>query len=304
MSAAARTTAPPRALSRTAVEMVESVGQHRLLTTNQIHDLHRPNGRLRWTQRLLAELRTAGLLATARASRGPQLWYVTERGAESIETVPLRAETRRKLLRPEQAAGPLRHHTVAVNDVGIAFVRVARERGDDCGPFSWRHEIAHPLGPPPGQRASEQLIADALLSYQQNENDGGASFHYRFVELDRATMPVDALAGKAARYARLYRHVGKAPRGSGQLRPLWRHRYPVFPGVLLVLAGDSRPRLERRRGLVLRLCSKDQQLIDTPAVRLACCLLDDLVEHGPFAEIFCRPAAPDAPTDWLADATR
>lgn len=43
-----------------------------------------------------------------------------------------------KLLGPREAAGPLRAHTLAVNEVGIAFLRAARERGEECGPHSWR----------------------------------------------------------------------------------------------------------------------------------------------------------------------
>ncbi len=80
-------------------------------------------------------------------------------------------------------------------------MRAARARGDECGPLAWRHEIAHPIGPAPGRRTPEQLIADALLTYQRNQPDGTTSFHYRFIELDRATMPVDDLAAKLARYA-------------------------------------------------------------------------------------------------------
>lgn len=293
----------PHPLAPAAIGMLESVQQHRVITTRQLHVLHRPGRALRGTQHQLAALARLGLIAYVRDNAGPRLWYLTERGADAIEAIPLRTETRRKLIRPEQVAGPLRHHTIAVNEVGLAFVRAARERGDECGPQSWRHEIAHPLGPPPGQRASEQLIADALLTYQRNEPDGGASFHYRFIELDRATMPVDTLAAKLARYARLYRHTGAAPSTSAATpRPLWRERYPVFPDVLLVLAGERRERLHRRRAIVLRLCAQDPLLKDTPAVTLACCLLEDLAEHGPFAAVFHRPAAPDDPTDWIADA--
>ncbi len=289
--------APPRSLSTIAVDVLESCVQHRLLTTVQLHDLHRPARRIRATQQLLAKLRDLDLLATAGGRREPLLWYATERGAATVEAVAMRAETRHKLISPEQAAGPLRHHTVAVNDVGLAFVRAARQRGDDCGPQSWRHEIAHPLGPPPGQHASEQLIADALLTYQHND-DEAIRFHYRFIELDRATMPVDTLADKLARYARLYRYAGR-PTARGDARALWTHRYTVFPGVLLVLAGDTRDRLQRRRRIVLDLCAADRQLTATQQVKVTCCLLNDLRDQGPFAEIFHRPEAPKEPTDWL-----
>ena len=76
-------------------------------------------------------------------------------------------------------------------------------------------------------RPSVKRIADALLTYQRNEPDCGASFHYRFIELDRATIPVDTVAAKLARYAGLYRHTGAARRRDDHLprrqRPHGRH---------------------------------------------------------------------------------
>jgi hypothetical protein len=66
-------------------------------------------------------------------------------GARGTRT-PGRVETRRKLLSPMDARGPLRAHTLAVNDVGIAFLKAARPRAEDeCGPLAWRHEVAHPI---------------------------------------------------------------------------------------------------------------------------------------------------------------
>lgn len=297
----AQTTRVPR-LAGVTVEILESIYQHRLLSTRQIHALHTPETTRRWTQRPLARLQQTGLVASTFLPGRLILWYVTEHGAEAVETIPNRTETRRKLIRPEQAAGPLQQHTLAVNHVGIAFVRAARERGDVCGPFSWRHEIAHPLGPPPGRRTPEQLIADALLTYQRNEPDGRVSFHYRFIELDRATMPVDDLATKLARYARLYHHTLPPTDPLDDLEPLWTRTYPVFPGVLLVLAGGSAPQLQRRRDTVLALCKHDPDLADAPEVEIACCLLDDLTEQGPFAAIFRGPASPRTGTDWLGQS--
>ena len=77
------------------------------------------------------------------------------------------------MLKSEQAAGPLQQHTLGVNDVGTAFVKAARARGDECDPFSWRHEIAHPLGPPPGRRKPDQLIAEV----RDSENYGPLVMH-------------------------------------------------------------------------------------------------------------------------------
>jgi hypothetical protein len=117
------------------------------------------------------------------------------------------------MIPPDRAAGALHEHTLAVNDVGIAFVRAARERGEECGPYNWFHEIAHPLGPPPGRCTSEQLISDAILTYQLTESDRSTSIAYRFVELDRATRSAADLARRLGRYARFYRRP--LPGGGG-----------------------------------------------------------------------------------------
>lgn len=75
-------------------------------------------------------------------------------------------------------------HTLAVNDVGIAFVNAARERGDECGPLAWRHEIAYPITARRNRRPGDIVIADALLTYTQQCPDRTLSVHQRFIELD------------------------------------------------------------------------------------------------------------------------
>ncbi len=182
----------------------------------------------------ICRLHAAELVDAARLPGGLGLWFLTELGTEAIELIPSRPERRRKQITHAQATGPLRHHALAVNEVGLAFVRAARARGDECGPLAWRHEIAHPIGPAPGRRTPEQLIADALLTYQRNQPDGTTTFHYRFIELDRATMPVDDLAAKLARYATLYHHTLPPTGPTDRPRPLWTHSYAIFPAVLLV----------------------------------------------------------------------
>jgi hypothetical protein len=284
--------------------VLESLYQHRLLSTRQVAVLHTPDAPRRTAQRILARLRAAELADCTREPGGLALWFVTPQGAEATEAVPNRAEMRRKLIRPEHAAGPLRHHTLAVNDVGIAFVQAARERGHECGPLAWRHEIAHPLGPSPGRRQPEQVIADALLTYQLAERDDTLSFHYRLLELDRGTMPAADLAAKLTRYARLYHHALPPEDAGDEAVQLWTRFYPVFPTVLIVLAHQPRPTLERRRQTVLALARQDPELRDCPEVAVSICLLDDLTEHGPFAPIFRTNSDPATPTSWLGDGAR
>jgi hypothetical protein len=52
-----------------------------------------------------------------------------------VEAVPNRAEMRRRLLMSAMASGQLQAHTLAVNDVGIAFLAAARERGPRFWPL-------------------------------------------------------------------------------------------------------------------------------------------------------------------------
>ncbi len=275
-----------------AVELLEGIYQHRLLCTVQLHDLYRPARGIGHVQQSLRALEREGMLGWVRSTRRRNLWFITAQGAEAVEAIPTRTETRRKLIDHAQAAGPLQQHTLAVNDVGIAFATTARTRGDECGPLSWRHEIAHPLGPPPGRRRPEQLITDAVLGYQLNQPDGSIEFAHCFIELDRATMAADQLAAKLNRYGDLYHHTDHGT-------PVWQTTYPDFPTLLLVLAGREREALERRRRIVLALIDHAGILGET-GIDLAVCLLIDLQAEGPFAPIFLHLADRTTPTGWLS----
>jgi hypothetical protein len=278
-------------------EVLESIYQHRLLSTRQIHDLHNGSSTYRATQQVLRRLRGDKLAARVRVPGGLAIWFLTRLGTEEVEQTAGRVEKRRKLILPEQAAGPLQAHTLAVNDVGIAFAQMAQRRGDEFGPFAWRHEIAHPLEPRRQRRAQERLITDAVLSYQAI-NGSATSFHYRFLELDRANRPADDLAAKLSRYGRLYRLPATA---AGTNVPTWKDRYRVFPNVLVVLAGRSRAALERRRRTLLLLAEQDADLAKAKEIDIAACLLADLTERGPDAAIFARPSDPDRRTNWLGE---
>jgi hypothetical protein len=286
-----------------ATEVLTSIYQHRLLSTSQVHAMHMPASTRRWAEQVLAQLASRGLTAFVRPGRGgPRLYYLTLAGAQAVELIPTRVETRRKLITPEQAAGPLWRHTLAVNDTGIAFMRAAHERGDDFGPLGWRHEIAH-QAPAAGHARGELLIADALLTYLALGPDHELTFHYRLLELDRATVPTDTLASKLARYADLYRH---APTNRGQPtgKPAWRARYPIFPDIICVLAGHARAILQRRAQTVLALCREDPRLQSNQEIRVSLALLEDLQAKGPFAPIWRQPNSPARVLDWLGKPSR
>jgi hypothetical protein len=161
------------AVTEKGIEIVASLAQHRVLSAAQVRAIHVPGSSERWAQRLLARLGEAELAGYVRSPRSHRrLWHVTERGARlARDAVVLDGEPR--LIGAEEAAGPLQAHTLAVNDAAICFLEAARDRGDDFGPFAWRHEVAHPLSRGRGRRR-RTVIADAVFTYLRAEGDGVA----------------------------------------------------------------------------------------------------------------------------------
>jgi hypothetical protein len=291
--------AKARALSTVAVEVLESLHQHRLLTVRQIHALHTPSTRPRWTYRILAGLAERELAERVAGPHRQGLWFLTAHGADTIQAAGTLAEPRRRITTPEQAAGPLRAHTLAVNDTGIAFVKAARERdGDGCGPLSWRHEIAHPYTAGRGRSGTHLVIADALLSYLQAAPDESLILHQRFIELDRGTIPPDQLASKLARYAQLnhYSVAKDVPEG-----PLWRAYYRTFPPVLVVLADQTPAAARRRIQKTIALYRSDPSQARYGTVPISFTTLPELSARGPFAPIFIPADKPDHYRDWLGN---
>jgi hypothetical protein len=288
-------------LPAVALGMMTSLYQHRLLSTKQLRALHAPEGGLRSTRRILAPLFHRGLIDRVRGPGTLSLWYLTDHGAETLQAAGSLAEPRRRLLTPAQAAGPLRAHTLAVNDVGIAFVQAACERGDECAPDSWRHEIAHPIAVARGRRPAELLVADALLTYLQIAKDGALVLHQRFIELDRGTTrPAEQLANKITRYTRLRHHTGAASATTDTpAKPRWRSYYRSFPHLLIVLADQSRERMRQRIQRTLLLHHSDPAKDHEGTVPVSFVTLDDLAEQGPFAPIFVSAEHPEQPVDWL-----
>lgn len=289
--AAETSAAPATGLPETTVEILASLSQHRVLTTEQVREIHLPASRSRWAQQVLGRLERAGLLAYGRPPHsGQRLWFVTERGLRLAQEAHV-LEQSPPSLSASEVAGQLRAHTLAVNDAGIAFLRAARAQGDEFGPLSWRHEVAHPLSRGRGRRR-RTLFADAVLTYLREEG-GRLALEQRFLELDRATLSVDRLVAELARYGELHRFKG----GDGE--PIWKQHYPRFPRVHCVLAGGSRAALERRRASASTLLCGNPVFARARSVRISFCLLEDLVNQGPFAPVFCDARQPSEPVDWL-----
>lgn len=289
MSAASKLAVP-----LAATEILASLAQHRVLSTPQVGAIHLPGCSPRWVQMVLARLAEAdpplaAFVPSLGAPGAPRrLWYVTEAGARAALDAGL-IQAMPRLLDAEAASGGLQAHTLSVNDAAICFLQSARDRGDECGPLAWRHEVPHRLGP---GRRTPMLFADAVLTYLRL-TETEVVVEQRFLELDRATLSVDRLAAELGRYGRLLRAEGK--RGVS----LWRSEYPSFPPIICVLAGATRATLSRRLDAAVAILHDDPDFADSPDLSVRFCLAADLAERGPFAPIFTDARDPEEPVDWL-----
>lgn len=84
------------AMPAVATEIMESLYQHRVLSTTQIHELHTSEAHRSFSRRLLGSLRDAGVVEYVPGAGRLKLWYLTKRGNDAIETIGTRAEHRRK----------------------------------------------------------------------------------------------------------------------------------------------------------------------------------------------------------------
>lgn len=279
-----------RSLSSAGCSALELLWQHRLLSGGQLRRLLAPAASAPYMSGVLGELERRGLIAATRTrTRGPgKVWHLTERGGDVVAAAPPKGERRRVILSAELGGGALSAHTLAVNEVGTLFVEAACDRGDDCGPLAWRHEIQHPISAGRGRRRAESVQADALLSYAAILPDGRVALRYVFMELDRGTEAADVLAGKLRQYAQLF-HYREPPADRDDPlagEPAWRRCYPLFPDVLLILTGRPGPALERRVRLVQALARADAMCRSTPELRVWFVLLEELAAAGPFAPVF------------------
>jgi len=272
------------------LEVLASLAQHRTLTAAQVREMHLSGVGIRRAQQLLADLAKEGLADRAAGLRAQRIWFATARGVEAVRSAGA-LEGEPPVLDRHSAAGRLMAHTLAVNDVGIAFMAAARERGEEFGSLSWRHEVAHPMSAAGGRRRRFK-VADAVLTYLRSEGTETV-VEQRFLELDRATRSAEGLARELALYARLHRAEG------ADGKPLWRERYAAFPSVLCVLTGVRPDLLRRRREAVLAFLASDPAVGSSPHPAIHVCLLDDLCGKGPFAPIFVEARTPDRAVDWL-----
>lgn len=255
-------------------DILRGLYTHRLLTTPQVHELYAPFHSLRWALLSLTRLEGEGLIARVRVAGSRQhAWYLRRPGVLITEGAGVEARGYR--MDGRRAAGPLQAHTLATNEVGLCFVRAARAHRDDCWSEAWRNEAAHRIGE--GGRG-EVVISDAVLDYTVVEG-AGSEYLCRFIEVDRATKKLEVFIRQLEAYARLYAY-----------RPAWR-AYPIFPPVVIVMAGPPEEVLLRRIDALDRLLPLSAPLANAPEVVIMATTLEQLRTHGPHAPIFWRAGA-------------
>lgn len=82
--------ADPVRLGPLAVEMLEGIYQHRLLSSAQLHEIYTPRRSREWAHRQIRKLERAGLAAAVRQPGGRKLLHLTPAGLAMVESVPPR----------------------------------------------------------------------------------------------------------------------------------------------------------------------------------------------------------------------
>ncbi|MEW1648398.1 replication-relaxation family protein [Streptomyces sp. NPDC091219] len=279
-------------------QILAVLGQHRMATTSQMHELLRPGAARQTVSAPLNKLRRDGLVdyAVLPQSNRSRAWYLTGDGARLTKDFPALRGRPPYPISSATAASLKTPHTLTVLRSHLAFVTDARRRGDEHGHLDWTPEVAHPLND------GERIIADAVMHYTLVACSERTKLR-AFVEVDRTTMGSERLASKLIEYARLWsyepqligRPRSRQPAAPG---PVWLRWYPVFPRVLFVLTGASRYVLDNRIS-DLKAMVAEHLLVGTLArqVPMGAAVLEDLEEHGPASGVWV-PLAGGEPRPW------
>lgn len=227
-------------------QLLAALSQHRMATTQQLHDLLRPGTARQTLSAPLNRLRREGLVdyTVLPQSNRSRAWYLTSEGTRLTRDFPALCGRPPYPLTSATAASLKTPHTLTVFRTHLAFVADARRRGDEHGHLDWTPEVSHPLS------EGEKIITDVVMHYTLIGDDQRTKLR-AFVEVDRATMGSERLAAKLIEYARLWAYelqpVGR-PRSRQPAAPgaVWLRWYSVFPRALFVLTGASRYVLRNR----------------------------------------------------------
>ncbi|MFF7987111.1 replication-relaxation family protein [Streptomyces sp. NPDC007901] len=281
-------------------QLLAVLGQHRMATTHQLHELLRPGAARQTVSAPLNKLRGDGLVdyTVLPASNRSRAWYLTSEGARLIRDFPALRGRPAYPISSATAASLKTPHTLTVLRAHLAFVTDARRRGDEHGHLDWTPEISHPLSD------GERIITDAVMHYTLIEGDERTKLR-AFVEVDRATMGSERLASKLIEYARLWSYEPQ-PVGRPRSRqpaapgPVWLRWYPVFPRVLFVLTGSSQYVLGNRIS-DLQAMVAEHPLVGTLSRRvpMGAAVLEDLEDRGPTGDVWV-PLAGGTPRPWTS----
>ncbi|MFJ4428410.1 replication-relaxation family protein [Streptomyces bobili] len=291
----ARTPSPVEPLPH---QLLAVLGQHRMATTGQLHDLLRPDAARQTVSAPLNKLRRDNLVdyTVLPRSHRSRAWYLTGDGARLVRDFPALRGRPPYPITSATAASLKTPHTLTVLRTHLAFVTDARRRGDEHGHLDWTPEVSHPLSD------GERIITDAVMHYTLI-GDGQRTKLRAFVEVDRTTMSSERLAAKLIEYARLWSYE---PQPAGRRRsrqPIvpganWLRWYPVFPRVLVVLTAATRYVLDHRISDLQAMVAQ-HPLVGTLArqVPLGAAILDDLELQGPTGDVWV-PLTGGEPRPW------
>ncbi|MFE2566154.1 replication-relaxation family protein [Streptomyces mirabilis] len=279
-------------------QLLAVLGQHRMATTSQLHDLLRPGAARQTVSTPLNKLRRDGLVdyTVLPQSNRSRAWYLTGEGARLVRDFPALRGRPPYPITSATAASLKTPHTLTVVRTHLAFVADARRRGDEHGHLDWTPEVSHPLSD------GEKIITDALMHYTVIGEDQRTKLR-AFVEVDRTTMSSERLASKLIEYARLWSYEPQPVGRQRSRQPVvpgavWLRWYPVFPRVLFVLTGASRYVLGNRISDLQAMVAQ-HPLVGTLArqVPLGAAALDDLELRGPTGDVWV-PLAGGEPRPW------
>ncbi|MGW7671486.1 replication-relaxation family protein [Streptomyces sp. NPDC054775] len=286
----------PSAVEPLPHQLLAVLGQHRMATTSQLHELLRPAAARQTVSGPLNKLRRDGLVdyTVLPASNRSRAWYLTNEGARLTKDFPALRGRPPYPINSATAASLKTPHTLTVVRTHLAFVTDARRRGDEHGHLDWTPEISHPLSD------GERVIADAVMHYTLIEGDERTKLR-AFVEVDRTTMSSERLASKLIEYARLWSYetqlIGRprARQAAAGTGAVWLRWYPVFPRVLFVLTGASQYVLGNRISDLQAMVAA-HPLVGTLArqVPMGAAILDDLEEQGPTGDVWVPLVGGDA----------
>lgn len=269
-------------------QCLHAIVTHRMLTIDQLHRLL--GSTKNQIYKRVADLARAGWVEAVGVkgvgNSTLKVWLPTAAGVDRALADP---DLHRRHVPKPASHRSLVAHTLAVNEVGLAFVEEARRHeGHECDAFAWEHEVAHSLS---SNRQTQRLIADAVLSYLMPAPGGGISLARRFIELDRGTEAVHILHDKLRRYARYKAYESSGRDGAAE--PYWQQRYVTWPAVLVVVGANpakSTDAMFRRISTVIQLLTADP-LFAQHSVPVLMCHFDELVTHGPMKPIWWRPGS-------------